>query len=98
MVPHVSGRNSFSLILYIYIIHKTLYTVHYTLTPFSPDHLIHYARVALYDFDHLGGDILVHIVGHGDTMIASGIHGDGGVYGLQQGVLVDACDEEAGLV
>ena len=64
----------------------------------TPDHLIHNTRIALYDLHHLGGDILIHIVGHWDAMVAILVHVHCTFYGLQQTLLVDASDEETTFV
>ena len=65
---------------------------------FPPHHLVHYPHVALDDLHHLGRDILVHIVGHGDAVVAVAAEADGGVDGLKEAVGVDAGDDEAALV
>lgn len=51
---------------------------------FTPHHLIDDADVALHDLHDLGTDILVHIVGNGDTMLTVTAELDGGVNGLEQ--------------
>ena len=63
-----------------------------------PDHLVDDAGVGLDDLDDLGRDVLVDVVRDRGAVVAGGIHGDGGLDGLQQGAGVDAGDEEAGLV
>ena len=68
----------------------------YKLLP--PHHLIHDPRIALYDLHHLGGDILIYIVGHRDAMVTVGVHGHGRIHRLQEAVGVDARDEETTLV
>ena len=66
---------------------------------FPPHHLVHDARVALDDLDNLGGHGLVGVVGHGRLgQRPLGVELDGGVDGLQQAALADACQREAGLV
>lgn len=65
---------------------------------FSPNHFIDYTHIALYDLHDLGADILVHIVGNGDTMLAVTAELDGGVNGLEQGFLVDTSNDEVALV
>ena len=69
-----------------------------TILELSPDHLVDDAGVALDDFHDLGRDVFFDVVGHGDAVVAVLIHRDGGVDGLQEGLFVDAGDEEAGLV
>lgn len=54
------------------------------MSKFSPHHLVDDTDVALHDLHHLGADILVHIVGDGDTMLAVTAELDGGVNGLEQ--------------
>ena len=66
--------------------------------PFSPHHLVDDAGVALDDFHDLGRDVFFDVVRHRDAVVAVGVHRDGGVNGLQEGLFVDAGDEEAGLV
>ena len=64
-----------------------------------PHHLVHYAGVALDDLDHLGGDGLVGVVGHGRLgKRPLLVELDGRVDGLQQAALADAGEREAGLV
>ena len=65
---------------------------------FSPDHFIHYPCVALDDFHHLGAHVLIHIVGHGDAMVAIGVHHHCCIYRLQEAVGVDAGNEETTFV
>ena len=50
------------------------------------------------DLHDLRADVFFDVVGHGDAVVAVGVHRDGGVNGLQEGLFVDAGDEEAGLV
>lgn len=64
----------------------------------SPHHLVDDAGVALYDLHDLGRDVFFDVVRHGDAVVAVGVHRDGGVDSLQEGLFVDAGDEEAGLV
>ena len=64
-----------------------------------PYHLVHDAGVALDDLDHLGGHGLVGVVGNGGLRKRPlGVELDGGVDGLEQAALGDACQREAGLV
>ena len=64
-----------------------------------PHHLIHDAGVALDDLDHLGGHGLVGVVGNGRLgQRPLRVELDGGVDGLQQPLLGDAGQREAGLV
>lgn len=64
----------------------------------TPHHLVDNAHVALYDLHHLGADILVHIVGDGDAMLTVTAELDGGVNGLEQGLLVDTSNDEVAFV
>lgn len=50
------------------------------------------------DLYHLGADILVHIVGDGDAVQTVTAELDGGVNGLEQGLLVDTSNDEVTLV
>ena len=63
-----------------------------------PDHLVNYSNVALDDFHNLRRDVFFDVVGNWDAVVTVLVHGDGGVYGLQQRHLVDAGDEETCLV
>ena len=63
-----------------------------------PHHLVDDARIALDNLDDLGGDVLVYVVGHGDTVEAVLAKADGGVDCLKQAAAVDAGDDEAALV
>ena len=63
-----------------------------------PNHLVDDAGIALDDFDDFGGDVLVYVVGHGDTVEAVLAKADGGVDCLKQAAAVDAGDDEAALV
>ena len=65
---------------------------------FPPDHLIHHAHIGLDDADNLRGNILVHVVGDGDTREAVADEGDGDVDTLEQALGVDAAEHEAALV
>lgn len=64
----------------------------------SPHHLVDDTGVALDDFHDFGRDVFLDVVGHGDAVVAVGIHCDGGVDSLQEGLFIDACDKEACLV
>ena len=66
--------------------------------PFSPDHLVDDAGVALDNLHDLGRDVFFDVVRHRDAVVAVGVHRDGGVNCLQEGLFVDAGDEETGLV
>ena len=70
-----------------------------SLQTLPPHHLVYDAGVALDDLDHLGGDGLVGVVGHGRLGQRSlRVELDGGVDGLQQTPLGDAGEREARLV
>ena len=69
-----------------------------TILGLSPHHLVDDAGVALDDLHDLGRDVFFDVVGHRDAVVAVGVHRDGCVDGLQEGLFVDAGDEEAGLV
>ena len=64
----------------------------------SPNHLVDDAGVALNDLHDLRTDVFFDVVGHGDAVVAVGVHRDGGIDSLQKGLFVDAGDEEACLV
>ena len=63
-----------------------------------PNHLIHYPDVALDDFDDFGRDILVDIVGNGKAVISVTTKLNSGVNGLEQGLFVNAGDDEVAFV
>lgn len=64
-----------------------------------PHHLVHDAGVALDNLDHLGGHGLVGVVGNGRLgQRPLRVELDGGADGLQQSLLGDAGQREAGLV
>ena len=50
------------------------------------------------DFHDFGGDVFFDVVRDGGSVVAVGVHGDGGVDGLQERLFVDSGDKEAGLV
>ena len=52
----------------------------------------------MHDLYHLGADILVHIIGNGDTVLTVTAELDGGVNGLEQRLLVDTSNDEVALV
>ena len=64
---------------------------------FPPHHLIDNANVALDDLDYFVADI-VGVVGYGDAVIAVSGHADGEIHALQEALLVNAAEDEAGLV
>ena len=68
------------------------------LVSLPPDHLVDYACVGLDDLDDLCGDVLVGVVRDRKTEITVAVHFDGGVNGLQEILLIDASEDEAGLV
>ena len=69
-----------------------------TILELSPHHLVDDSGVALDDFHDLDRDVFFDVVRHGDAVVAVGVHRDGCVDGLQEGLFVDARDEETGLV
>ena len=69
-----------------------------TALPFSPDHLVDDAGVALDDFHDLRAHVFFDVVGHGDPVVTVSVHRDRGIDCLQERLFVDACDKEAGLV
>lgn len=62
-----------------------------------PNHLINHSRIGLDNLDDLCGDILVYVVRRRNSVVASGVHGDGGVHGLEDALLVDTSENKAGL-
>ena len=64
----------------------------------SPNHFVDDAGVALDDFDDLRGDVFFDVVGHGGSVVAVGVHRDGGIDGLEQRLFIDSRDKEARLV
>ena len=65
---------------------------------FSPHHLIHHAGVTLDNLHHFGRDVFLDVVRHGDADVAVLVHLHGGVHGLEQTVLVNACQDKTALV
>lgn len=63
-----------------------------------PDHPVDDAGVGLDDLDDLGGDVLVGVGRDRKAEVASAVHLHGGVHGLQKAPLVNAGEDEAGLV
>lgn len=53
------------------------------LSIFSPNHLVHNTRVALDQLDDLHRDILVHVVGNGESQSTVPIHLDCHIHRLQ---------------
>ena len=62
------------------------------------DHPVDDAGVGLDDLDDLGGDVLVGVGRDGEAVVAAAVHLHGGVHGLQKAALVNAGEDEAGLV
>lgn len=75
--------------------HANLIIIHALELP--PHHLIDNANVALDDLDYFVADV-VGVVGYGDAVVAVAGHTDGEVYALQETLLVNAAEDEAGLV
>lgn len=65
---------------------------------FAPDHLVDDGDVGLYDFDDDVADVFAGVDVDGDAVVVVAVHGDGGVDGLQEAFLVDAGEDEAGVV
>ena len=63
-----------------------------------PDHPVDDAGVGLDDLDYLGGDVLVGVGRDGKAEVTGAVHFHGGVHGLQEAALVNAGEDEAGLV
>ena len=70
----------------------------YKLLFLPPHHLIHYPHIALDYLHDLGADVFVGVVGHGDAVVAVGVHLHGCVNCLKEALLADAADEEAAFV
>ena len=64
----------------------------------SPHHLVDDACVALDNLHDLRGDVFFDVVGHGDAVVAVGIHRHCGVDSLQERFFVDSRNKEASLV
>ena len=71
---------------------------HIDIILFPPNHLIHNPYIALDDFDDFGRDILVDIVGYGKAVISVTTKLNSGVNGLEQGLFVNAGDDEVAFV
>ena len=50
------------------------------------------------DFDHFCGNVLFHVVGHGDAVVAVSVHFHGGIDRLKQTFLVNTGKDKASLV
>ena len=50
------------------------------------------------EFDDFGGDVFVGVVGDGESVVVVGVEGDGEVDGLEEGLGVDAGEDEAAFV
>lgn len=64
----------------------------------SPNHLVHNTHIALNNLDHLGRYVLIYIIRYRKTMMPVLAKFNGGIYGLKQGVFVDAGNDEVGFV
>ena len=69
-----------------------------TILELPPHHLVDDAGVALDDLHDLGRNVFFDVVRHRYAVVAVGVHRNGCVDGLQEGLFVDAGDEETGLV
>lgn len=65
---------------------------------FAPNHFIDYTHVALYNLHDLSADILVHIIRYRNAVLTVTAKFDGSINGLEQGLLVDTCNDEVALV
>ena len=63
-----------------------------------PYHLVDNADVGLDDLHDLGGDILIHIVGDGKTVVALFAKFYGGINGLEKALRVNAGNDEVAFV
>ena len=64
----------------------------------SPDHLVDDGDVGLDDFDYDVADVFAGVDVDGGAVVVVAVHGDGGLYGLEEGFLVDTGEDEAGVV
>lgn len=55
-----------------------------------PHHLVHHSDIALDDADHLGGNIFIHVVRHGDAVVTVPDELDGDINAMQEAYSVDA--------
>lgn len=65
---------------------------------FSPDHFIDDGDVGLDDFDDDIGDIFTDVNVDWGAVIMVAVHSNGGFHGLKKRFLIDACEDEAGVV
>jgi len=63
----------------------------------SPNHLVDDTNIGLDDLDYLGADI-IHVGGNGDAMVAILGHLYGEVNTLEEALLIDTGEDEAGFV
>ena len=65
---------------------------------FSPHHAVYHVGVALYQLHHFRAHAFIHVVRHGQAVVAALGHLHCGVDALQQRVLIDTGQDEAALV
>ena len=65
---------------------------------FSPHHLVDHTGIALDDLNDLIGNILIHIIRHGNAQIPVLVHLHSHIDRLQQMVTVDASENKVTLV
>lgn len=70
----------------------------YFILKLPPNHFIHNPHVALYNLYDLGRYVLIHVVGDGEAVATVATKLYGGIYSLEQGVLVNAGDDEVAFV
>ena len=65
---------------------------------FSPDHLVDDGDIALDDLDHYVTYVLAHIHIHRSAVVVVAVHGNGGVDGLEEALLIDSGKDEPRIV
>ena len=70
----------------------------FALAVLAPDHLIYDADVALDDLHHLGADVLLNVIRNGNAVLSVSIQFNGGIHGLKERLLINAGNNEVGLV
>ena len=70
----------------------------FCLLKFSPNHFVYDTNITLDDFDNLGADILIGIVGYGSAVVAIADEFDCRIDRLKEALGVDAREDESSFV
>ena len=83
-LKHLPNRDFFSELSYI--------------SAFSPDKLVNNACIAFDDFNHLGRNVFLYVIGYGNAVIAVTCQLHRRFHRLQKMLFINACKHEATLV